>query len=289
MTAVVTDTCASIPPELAEGLQIEIVPYYIHREGQTLRDLADISHQEFYEWLPAARELPTTANPGPGDYLRAFQRASERTSEIVAVTMTSKGSGAYQSACVAREMAAARLPGLKVEVIDTLQVAMVHGWAAIEAARVGQRGGDLREAMAAAYHVCQTGCMLMTADTLKYLYMGGRIGRAGHLVGTLLNIKPIISMQEGIIVAAGQTRSITQAFARIVELMAERGAAEGPIKVGITHADAPERAKEMLQAVTQSYDCCQVLTSQLSPVLGVHTGVGTVGVNFFPVPPEPAS
>ena len=144
----------------------------------------------------------------------------------------------------------------------------------------------MREAMAAAYHVCQTGCMLMTADTLKYLYMGGRIGRARHLVGTLLNIKPIISMQEGIIVAAGQTRSITQAFARIVELMAERGAADGPIKVGITHA--PERAKKMLQAVSQSYDCCQVLTSQLSPVLGVHTGVGTVGVNFFPVPPEPA-
>ena len=185
MTAVVTDTCASIPPELAEGLQIEIVPYYIHRANETLRDLVDISHQEFYEWLPTARELPTTANPGPGDYLQAFERVSERASEIVAVTMTSKGSGAYQSACVAREMAASRLPGL-------------------------------------------------------------------------------------------------------VELMAEWGATEGPIKMGITHAAAPERAKEMLQAVTQSYDCCQVLTSQLSPVLGVHTGVGTVGVNFFPVPPEPA-
>jgi len=130
--------------------------------------------------------------------------------------------------------------------------------------------------------------MLTTADTLKYLYMGGRIGRARHLVGTLLNIKPIVSMQEGIIVAAGQTRSMTQAFARIVELMAGRGPAEGPIKIGITHAAAPERAREMLQAVTQSYDCCEVLTSQLSPVLGVHTGVGTVGVNFFPVPPEPA-
>ncbi len=106
----------------------------------------------------------------------------------------------------------------------------------------------------------------MTADTLKYLYMGGRIGRARHLVGTLLDIKPIISMQEGIIVSVGQTRSIAQALARIVELMAERGVAEGPIKVGITHGDAPERAREMLQAVTQSYDCCQVLTSQISPV-----------------------
>ncbi|MBC8252772.1 MAG: DegV family protein [Ardenticatenia bacterium] len=96
MTAIVTDTCAGIPPELAEGLQTETVPYYIHRGDETLRDLVDISRQECYEWLPTARDLPTTANPGPGDYLQAFYRLAERMSEIVAITMTSKGSGAYQ-------------------------------------------------------------------------------------------------------------------------------------------------------------------------------------------------
>ena len=120
----------------------------------------DISRQEFHEWLSAARELPTTANPGPGDYLQAFERVSERTSEIVAGTLKSKGSGAYQSACLTREMATA-------------------------------------------CHVCQTGCTLMTADTLQYLRRGGRIDRARRLVTTLYNIKPIISKQEGITVAAG--------------------------------------------------------------------------------------
>ena len=136
MTAIVTDACASIPPELAEGPQIEIVPYYIHRGNESLRDLLDISHQEFYEWLPTARELPTTANPSPGDYLQAFERVAERTSEIVTITMTSKGSGAYQSACVAREMAAA-------------------------------------------YQVCQIGCMLMAADTLKYCIWAGELAEPG--------------------------------------------------------------------------------------------------------------
>ncbi len=111
MIAVVTDTCASVPQHLIESLQIEVVPYYIHREGETLRDMIDISPEEFYRWLPTVHKLPTTANPGPGDYLQAFERAAQRASGIVSIHMTSKGSGAYQAGCVAREMAAARLPG----------------------------------------------------------------------------------------------------------------------------------------------------------------------------------
>src|SRR3989304_2047541 len=120
MIVVVTDTCASIPADLAERLQMEIVPYYLHRGHETLRDLVDITHDEFFQWLPRAEVLPTTANPSPGDYLDAFTRAAERAESILVITMTSKGSGAYQSACVAQEMAETRLPGVKIEVVDTL-------------------------------------------------------------------------------------------------------------------------------------------------------------------------
>jgi fatty acid kinase fatty acid binding subunit len=281
MIAVVTDTCASIPLELVKSLQIELVPYYLHHGFETLRDVEEVSPDEFYSWLPGADRLPTTANPGAGDYLAAFDRVASRASHIVILTMTSKGSGAYQSACVAREMAAARSPDLTIEVIDTLQVAMVHGWAAIQAARAAQQGATWEQVLAAARHVCRTGCMLKTADTLQYLYMGGRIGRAKHLVGTLLHIKPIISMRDGVVVPVGQARSIPQALAKIVELMADNGAEDHPIRVGITHAAAPDRANELLKAVTGAYDCRETLISQLSPVLGVHTGPGCVGVNFF--------
>ena len=136
MIAVVTDSCASIPRDLAESLQIEIVPYYIHRGDETLRDLVDISHDAFFQWLATADRLPTTANPGPGDYLVAFTRVADQARGIVSIHMTSKGSGAYQSACVAREMAETQLPGIKIEVVDTLQVSMVHGWAATVVGRL---------------------------------------------------------------------------------------------------------------------------------------------------------
>jgi len=286
MIAIVTDSCASIPPDLVESLQIEVVPYYLHRGHETLRDLVDVTGDEFFQWLPTASELPTTANPAPGDYLEAFKRAVGRAESIVSIHMTSKGSGAYQSACVAREMAETELPGIRITVVDTLQVSMVHGWAAIEAARAAQAGADLDQVVAVAQHVADTGCMIQTADTLRYLYMGGRIGRAKHLMGTLLNVKPIIGMEDGIIVAMGQARTRSKTYAKIVELMGERGAASNPIKVAITHVSVPERAELLLEMVTQAFDCRETLISELSPVLGVHTGPGLVGVNFFLVPPS---
>jgi DegV family protein with EDD domain len=284
MIAVVTDTCASLPAGLAKSLQIELVPYYIHRGNETLRDLVDIGPEEFFHWLPTADTLPTTANPGPGDYLTAFTRAAERADGIVSIHMTSKGSGAYQSGCIAQEMAQTELPGLPIEVIDTGQVSMVHGWAAIEAARAAQTGADLSQVAAVARHVAKTGWMIQTADTLKYLYMGGRIGRAQHLVGSMLNAKPLIGMEDGIIIPLGQARSRSKAYTKMLDLMRERSPVHIPIKIAITHVAAPEQAKILLEMVEQTFQCCESLISELSPALGVHTGPGMVGVNFFPVP-----
>jgi len=286
MIAVVTDSCASIPPDLVSSLRIEVVPYYLHRGHEVLRDLVDISPDEFFRWLATTDRLPTTANPGPGDYLVAFARAAQRADQIVSISMTSKASGAYQSACIAQEMAASQLPGVRIEAVDTLQVAMVHGWAAVEAARAAQQGAGLPQVLAIVGYVARTGCMIQTADTLRYLYMGGRIGRAQHLMGTLLNMKPIVGMEEGIIVVLGRERTRGKAYARILEMMRERLPARAPIKVAITHVAAPEQAELLLGMVRQAFDCRETLISQLSPVLGVHAGPGMVGVNFFPLPDE---
>jgi DegV family protein with EDD domain len=286
MIAVVTDTCASIPDDLAAELDIEVVPYYVHRDGETLRDTIDVTSDEFYRWLPTAQKLPTTANPSPGDYMTAFDRvAGKGATEIVTLHMTSKGSGAYQSACVARDMAKEGMPHLRIETIDTLQVAMVHGYAAVEAARAARRSESFEQVIAAARHVCETGQMYQTSDTLKYLYMGGRIGKAKHLVGTLLNMKPIVSMgRDGIIFAAGSARGWANAREQVLALMAENGAEGNPIKVAITHNAAPEGADLFREMVTDQFDCQEVLMSQLSPALGVHTGPGMIGVHFFPLP-----
>lgn len=292
---ILTDTTASIPRPLAEELGIELVPYYVHRGLETLRDEVDIDTDTLARYLERAETLPTTSNPSPGDYLSGLQRLAERTREIVALTMTSKGSGAFQSCRAAVEILKERLPQLQVEVVDTLQVAMAHGWAAIEAARAALAGQSLRDVVERAREVARQAMMIQTADTLRYLHMGGRIGRAQHLVGTLLNIKPLIGMDDGVIVALGTARSLSRAYARMVELMEEKVRFNLPsetfvgkrarIKVAFTHVAALDRMRQLQERVLERFECIEVIVTSLSPALAVHSGPGTVGVCFFPTGP----
>jgi DegV family protein with EDD domain len=283
MIAVVTDSCASIPPPLVSELDIEIVPYYVHYKGRAWRDSIDISPEEFLAYLTTASRLPTSANPGPGDYLHALKKVYERASHVVIPTMTSSGSGAYQAAMIAREMAASQLPGLTIDVIDTRQVSMVHGWAAVEAARAAKANANFAQVVATVRYVAANGHMIQTADTLKYLFMGGRIGRAKHLVGSMLSVKPLIGMDDGVIIPLGQARSLRKAFSKMIDLMKQFGAEGRRIRLCVTHAAAPDRAADLLRQVSAAFDCAEVHITHLSSALAVHTGPGLVGVNFFPI------
>ena len=282
MIGILTDTTASIPDNLVQKLGLEIVPYYVHRGLETLRDNVDIKPREFAEWLKGATSLPTTSNPAPGDYLTGLRRLAGRVKEIVVLTMTSKGSGAYQSCLAGASMLREQLPDVRIEVVDTLQVAMSQGWAAIEAARAALSGLSFDQVIHRAREVAQQGMMIQTADTLRYLYMGGRIGKAKHLAGSLLNIKPLIGMQGGVIVAVGTARSRLKAYRRMVELMQQRVGEGTRIKVAFTHVAALEQMEKLREMVTARFECVETIVTELSPALAVHSGPGTVGVSFFP-------
>jgi DegV family protein with EDD domain len=279
---ILTDTTASIPKALLEKLKIEVVPYYVHRGLETLRDMVDVGPEEFAEYLKSATELPTTSNPAPGDYMSGLRKLARRTKEIVVLTMTSKGSGAFQSCRAAVEMVRDRLPQVRVEIVDTLQVAMAQGWAAIEAARAALVGLSLERVGERAREVAQSATMVQTADTLRYLHMGGRIGRAQHLMGSLLNIKPLIGMQDGVIVPLGTARSRRKAYARMVDLIRQQVGEGGRIRVAFTHVAAEEQVELLRQQVCEQFECVEVWVTQLSPALAVHSGPGTVGVSFIP-------
>jgi len=281
MIGILTDTTASIPNRLVEKLRIEMVPYYVHRGLVTLRDMVDVKPAQFAEWLTEAKRLPTTSNPAPGDYFRGLKHLAGRVRGIIALTMTSKGSGAYQSCRAAIEMFREHTPQVQVEVVDTLQVAMSQGWAAIEAARAAMDGLGFEDVLQRAQEVAQQGMMIQTADTLRYLHMGGRIGKAQHLVGSLLNIKPLIGMQDGEIVALGTTRSRLRAYRRMVDLMEDKVGEGARIRVAFTHVAAREQLGRLQEMVTERFDCLETIVTELSPALAVHSGPGTVGVSFF--------
>ena len=283
--AVVTDSCASIPEPILEELQINWVAYYIHRGDEVLRDLVTAKRDSFYQWLTTAKELPKTANPGPGDYLQVYQSLVEEkgVQEIISIHMTSKGSGAYQAACAAKKMMQERLPNLMIEVIDTLNVSMCHGWMVIEAARAALTGKSLTEIIDLVKNMMPITQMIQTADTLKFLYMGGRIGKAQHMMGSLLSIKPLIGMEDGIIVPLGQARSRKSAYEKMIQRVEGVVGYKGRVKIAFVHAAALEEAEKIKILAEERLTCVESLFAELSPALGVHTGPGTAGLCYFPV------
>lgn len=280
--AIVTDSCSCIPAEMIESLGITWIPYYIHRQQDVLRDLVTIESNDFYSWLPSASELPQTASPGPGDYLTTYQTlAAEGAQSILSIHMTSHGSGAFQAARAAASMAREMLPQLRIEVVDTLNVAMCTGWIVIEAARARLQEMSFDSIVEKVKALIPRVELLQTADTLKYLYMGGRIGRATNLVGSLLNIKPIIGMKEGVIVALGKVRSRRRAYERMVELIQENIKPGEKIRVAYMHAAAREEALKLKQILESQAQVLESIICEFSPALGVHCGPGTAGICYL--------
>ncbi len=281
---IVTDSSASIPDNLLNSLNIYWVPYYIHRGKEVLRDLVTIKRNQFYRWLPTAKVLPKTASPGPGDYLTMYEKlAANGIKEIISIHMTSKGSSAYQAAIAAKSILNENNPSIAIDVIDTLNVSMCHGWMVIEAARSAMKGASRAEIIRKIKSMIPVTQMYQTADTLKYLFLGGRIGKAKHLLGSLLNIKPIIGMKDGIIVPLGQARSRNKVYTTMVKMLEQAVGSMGKIKIAYVHADAYTEAMKLKQMVEKRIDCVESIVAELSPALGVHTGPGTVGLCFFPL------
>jgi DegV family protein with EDD domain len=281
--AVVTDSACSLPEELLTELNIHTVAYYVHRGREVLRDLVTIKRDEFISWLPTAASLPTTASPGPGDYFEMYRSLVENgVREIISIHMTSCGSGAYQAATVAQSMLAESDPNVKIEVVDTQNVSLCQGWIALEAARAALDGASLESISNRVAGMIPVTRMIQTADTLKYLYMGGRIGLAKRLVGGLLNIKPLIGMKDGVIVALGQARSRLGAYQQISDMVSDT-IGQGRAKVAYVHAGAQEEAQKIRQLVEDKVDVVESFIAELSPALAVHTGPGTAGVCYYPV------
>lgn len=282
--AIVTDSVASIPEAVSKDLNIHWAPYYVHRDREVLRDLVTIDCKSFYRWLPHAEKLPTTANPSPADYENIYQTlAEEGVREIVSIHITSVGSGAYQAAKIAKESILERLPDLQIEVIDTLNVSMCQGWMVIEAARSALAGASFHDVIGKVKSMIPITQMLQTADTLKFLYMGGRIGKAKHLMGSLLKIKPLISMKDGEIIPLGQARSRKKVYQMMVEKIDVAVGSLGKIKVAYVHAAALDEVEKLRDMVVDRLSVTESLIAELPPALGVHTGPGTTGLCYFPV------
>ncbi len=281
--AVVTDSTASLPDDIIRSLSIRMVAYYIHRGQEVLRDLVTIQRDEFLRWLPTAKEAPKTAAPGPGEWLEAYEDvARQGAQEIVSIHLSSGISAGYEAALAAKAMLKEKLPDVKLEVIDTRNAALCHGWMVIDAARAALAGECLQAITEHVKKLVPISHMIQTADTLRYLYLGGRIGKAQNLFGSLLNIKPLIGLEDGVIVPLGKTHSRRQAYAAMADIVVAT-IGKSKARIGYLHAGAIEEAQKVKEMVEAKVQVVESMIGELSPVLAVHTGPGMAGLCYHSV------
>jgi DegV family protein with EDD domain len=270
---IVTDSMSDIPRPIAEELDIEVVPASLHFGQHIYRDGVDITPDEFYSRLQEVPTPPGTFQPTPQDFANVYHRLKEKADDILSIHISSKLSGSFNSA-----MSAARklLPGDKsIEVIDSQSLTTGFGLLVIEAAKLAKAGMGLPELMDKVKHMTKDIHMLGFFDTLKYLAQGGRIGQAKALMGSLLNIKPILTMKDGEILPVKQVRTRARATDCLCDFVRK---AKNIKNLSIIHSTTPDEAAMLAERLDDVFPKEKTIISQLGSALGVHGGPGILFV-----------
>jgi DegV family protein with EDD domain len=278
---VITDSTADIPAELVQELEISVVPLKVHLQGQTYLDGVDIRAEEFYKKLQEANELATTSQPSPIDFVETYRAAAkEGDVDLLSIHLSSAFSGTFQSALLAKSMVEEEF---KVTVIDSKKASYAIGMIVVEVARAAKEGKSLDECVALVNRMIDEMGVYFMVDTLEYLQKGGRIGKASALVGSLLNIKPILSISEnGEVFPLDKVRGKSKAEARVFELIREKAGDKGLAKAAVFHADRPEEAERWAERLRNEFAVEDVVITQIGPVVGAHVGPGTIAVVVLP-------
>lgn len=276
--ALVTDSTAYIPQDLVKKYNITVAPQVLIWGKEELADGVDIQPTEFYKRLGKATIMPSTSQVTVGKMHQIFQGLLDQDLQVLAIMVSSKLSGTINSAV----QAVAALPeGAPVHIVDSQTTAMAMGFITISVARAIEQGATMKECVELAEKSIGHTGVVFAVDTLEFLHRGGRIGSATRFLGAALNLKPILEVQDGKVEAIERVRTRSKSLSRLVELAEERVAGRAPVHLATLHANASEDAKLVLQEARQRLNAVESIISEVSPVVGTHTGPGTVGLAFM--------
>jgi DegV family protein with EDD domain len=279
--AIITDTTACVPPERVEQLGIKVVPVQLIFGDRTYRDGIDITPEEFYKRLRQAKKMPTSSSSSPEPYLEAFRQAGQRAGSIICLTEPSRFSAMFDSARVAADIVRTELPRLKIEVLECTTAAAGQGLVTLAAAAAAAMDKTFEEILDIARRVMSRVRIFAALDTLQYLVRSGRVPQAAALVNSLLSFKPVFTLNNSEAHTVALPRSMKSAMDRIVKLMEPMVMKGQPLHVAVMHADVPALARTLKQRIASKFECRDIFITEFTPVMGVHTGPGLVGVAFY--------
>lgn len=280
--AIVTDSVCCLPPELLAKYSIRVVPLLICFRGKSLRDGVDISPGEVYRIMRKGDDLPSTSIPPPGDFFETYVELSKESESILCITLTSLQSKMYETAMVAKKMAAEVIPGTTIEVLDSRAVAGALGLIVLEAARAADRGADLDEVSRVAREIMARVNFLAMVDTLHFLARTGRIARAAAWAGAVLNVKPVLehSTSVGETTPFARPRSKAKAIDVMLQAMSER-VGSSSVHVIVHHADELEEGEKLKAEIARRFRCSELHLTEFTPGMGVHAGPGVLAIAFY--------
>ncbi len=278
--AVITDSLACLTKELVEQYGIRILPINFYVGGRIYRDWVDITPSEAYELFLKDPESFKTSAVSPEECLEAYREASQQTKEILCVTISTKLSAVYNVALQTREQAKTELPQTSIEVVDSQTVTAAEGFVALAAAREANEGKSLAEVVRAAEEMRDKVSTAILLDTIRYVYRTGRIPKVAAQVGSMLNIKPILTVS-GVVHFMGAVRNKERGIDRILQMMRDK-VGQSPVHVAVMHVYALNEAEKLMERVSSEFNCAELWLTEFSPVMGYACGTGTVGLAFYP-------
>jgi DegV family protein with EDD domain len=275
--AIVTDSTAYLPDDLVSAYNITVVPLVVIWGDETLEDNIDIGPAEFYERLSGTKVMPSTSQATIKAFADVFEKLHSEGYEILTLVISAGLSGTLDSAIQAKAM----VPDATIELVDSELTSIPLAFMALSAARAAKRGASLAECKAIAEAIREHSEVFFAVDTLEFLHRGGRIGGATRFLGTALNLKPILYLENGKIEALERVRTSKKAHQRLIDLVAERLDGKSPVNmVGVVSAAAETAANALLGEVKSKFSPNEIMLANLSPVIGTHTGPGTVGIAY---------
>jgi DegV family protein with EDD domain len=277
---VFSDSGSDIRPDFAKQLGITVVPLSAHFGEAVYKDGVDLMPDEFYRLLVTSQVLPNTSQPSPGDFLTAYKQNSEPGDILFSIHLSSKLSGTYQSAV----LAAKQLTDREVRVIDTRSASLGEAIPVIMAARWAKSEVRPEIIEQRVQYMIHNQVLYFVVDTLEYLHRHGRIGKAQTLMGSLLNIKPVLTLDDGVVSPVEKVRGQSRALTRAMQLLKENTPEAKSYIAGVVDANVPEIADELAAQLKEYFPSAELLRATLGPTIGIHAGPGTIGIMINAIP-----
>lgn len=276
---IITDSGSDLTMEEAKQYNIDVLPYFLHIDGKEYRTGIDITAKEVYEVLRTCKELPTTSQVPMEEMVNTFRKYTSEGFEVLMITISSRATGAYNSALIAKNMVLEENPNAVIEILDTGRFAYLIAYGAIRAAKLAEEGAEMETIKKEVLDIMERYDVYAAAQSLKYLEKGGRINKASLVMGNVLDIRPVLSIRNGLMEATGTIRGSKKIVSKLVKRLAESGYDQTGKTLIVVNADMPEEAEEFKTLLEEKFNPKEVLIREVGPTIATH--IGPVIAVFF--------